>query len=688
MRSRGWTLASLLLVVYAVFTGFAAGTMAPGVAYGEFAPAGLAAVALIVTDRRTWPALVPVLWLAGTAAYLVAGLGLGAGSTRSTALTLGAVVVALLMGGSTAERPTLSTGDGYRRYLVASTSGAVVGALVVAAVSVPLFDAPLRLVLLATFLSQFCGHVLALPFFMEPIRHTGVAGTLERLVCWGALVGALGISFVMSGPLTQFTVVGLIPVLGWGAMRLTGRDSMLQLLTVAVVTDAMTMRGRGAFVSLADVGLEAWTLPASQFFLAVCALSSVPLSLTVGLHKQLMRFASAEAETVRRVVDSTTGVAIIGTDARGRINIFNPGAEKMLQYRAEEVLGQTPEMFVSEGEAARLAVEIGVPPDFWTVIRTLAEPERAGFEMEFTRSDGSRRIHFMTLSTLVDAAGEVSGFVSTGEDVTDRVLTQRALELALHSERAAVERLREVDQVKDTFVSSVSHELRTPITSIMGYLEVLSDGGFGELSASQRSAVTRIDLNSKRLLLLIDDLLVLSRVQDRGLGRVDEEFDLRESVRAAYDVVAPAAEAAGVELVADLPAEPSWFTGDRDQMERVLINLVGNGVKFSPDGGVVTTRLESGPGGHALSVTDTGVGIPVEEQAALFTRFFRSSIARDRAIQGSGLGLSIAKAIVERHDGTISVASVPGRGTDFLIRLPQAQPQQGSGTRTEALPLW
>ena len=133
----------------------------------------------------------------------------------------------------------------------------------------------------------------------------------------------------------------------------------------------------------------------------------------------------------------------------------------------------------------------------------------------------------MTLSRIVDERGAVTGYVSTSEDVTERVDAHEALVEALEVERRAVERLKEVDQVKESFVSAVSHELRTPITSIVGFLEMLEDGTFGDLNPQQADAVDRVNANSRRLLSLIDELLTLSRVQDDGLGLVDRELDLR-----------------------------------------------------------------------------------------------------------------------------------------------------------------
>jgi signal transduction histidine kinase len=294
--------------------------------------------------------------------------------------------------------------------------------------------------------------------------------------------------------------------------------------------------------------------------------------------------------------------------------------------------------------------------------------------MKFVRKDGEERSHSMSLNRIVDDRGEVIGYVSTSEDITERVEAENRLVEALETEREAVERLREVDRVKDAFVSSVSHELRTPITSILGYIEMLQDGTFGQLGDEQLDAVRRVATNSSRLLSLIDDLLTLSRIQDGGLGMVDRLVDLRKVISAGTAVVAPSLERRALELDIDLPAEPVPFLGDRDMLERVVINLVGNAVKFTPEQGRVTVRLQVGPESHMIEVTDTGIGIPLQEQEQLFTRFFRSSLAQEHAIPGSGLGLSIAHAIVEQHGGSMSVESQPGTGTTFRVLLPVLAP--------------
>ena len=227
-----------------------------------------------------------------------------------------------------------------------------------------------------------------------------------------------------------------------------------------------------------------------------------------------------------------------------------------------------------------------------------------------------------------------------------------------------------MDRVKDTFVGSVSHELRTPITSIVGYLEMLEEGTFGGLNAAQADAVRRVSANSSRLLLLIDDLLTLSRVEDDGLVLADRALDLRTLVRAGYDVVSPAWEARDLQVCLDLPGEPVPFLGDRNMIERVVVNLVSNAVKFTPDGGRVEVRLSTCGDGATIEVRDSGIGIPEEERGRIFSRFFRSSVAQKQAIPGSGLGLSIARAVVEKHGGRIELESGEGDGTTFRVWLP------------------
>jgi signal transduction histidine kinase len=221
----------------------------------------------------------------------------------------------------------------------------------------------------------------------------------------------------------------------------------------------------------------------------------------------------------------------------------------------------------------------------------------------------------------------------------------------------------------------VSHELRTPLASVLGYAEMLEDGAAGQLAPRQLDLVSRIDRNGRRLLTLIEDLLLNSRIESGQLHLTRARCDLGEVVDHAWEGLTPLTQ--GRDLRLHRQGEQGVVPGDGAPaaLERAGCNRLSNAGKFTPDGGTVTLSLTttpptSQPAQAELVVSDTGYGIPEHELPQVFRRFFRSSEATDRAIQGTGLGLSIVKAIVEGHDGTVHVTSTPGRGSTFTLRLP------------------
>jgi signal transduction histidine kinase len=243
---------------------------------------------------------------------------------------------------------------------------------------------------------------------------------------------------------------------------------------------------------------------------------------------------------------------------------------------------------------------------------------------------------------------------------------------AYERERHMVGKLQELDNVKTEFVSSVSHELRTPLTSIVGYLELLNDGAAGQLDPEQTRMLDVIERNSRRLLSLIEDLLTLSRIESGAFKVSLAEVELPPLVEGVVESIRPNLDRHEIKLEVELAERLGMVRGDAAQLERVLTNLLTNAVKFTPGGGRVT--LTARPVGKtvAISVSDTGIGIPLHEQPKLFSRFFRSSTAQEQAIQGTGLGLVIVKSIVEHHGGTIWFTSKPGTGTTFTVTLPLA----------------
>ena len=230
------------------------------------------------------------------------------------------------------------------------------------------------------------------------------------------------------------------------------------------------------------------------------------------------------------------------------------------------------------------------------------------------------------------------------------------------------ERLREVDRMKDEFVSLVSHELRTPLTSIRGYLELLMDEG-GELTPEQLRFLKVADRNSQRLLELVGDLLLLAQIDAGKFALEQDDVDLATVVHESVEACRPLAESKEIELTEEVDEVPT-LVGDRARLAQVLDNLVSNALKFTPGGGRVSVSLLCAEGHVRLEVADTGIGVAAGEQTRLFERFFRSSSAAHNAIPGTGLGLSITKAIVDRHGGRIGIESAENEGTTVRVELP------------------
>jgi signal transduction histidine kinase len=233
-----------------------------------------------------------------------------------------------------------------------------------------------------------------------------------------------------------------------------------------------------------------------------------------------------------------------------------------------------------------------------------------------------------------------------------------------------VRRLTELDHQKTDFMATVSHELRTPLTSINGYLELLEDGDFGPLSTEQRMALGIVERNATRLRGLIEDLLVLNRIESAGLQAAVERVPVDELVTCVVETLEPAAASAKIDIVAHEVPPELMVQVDRPQCERALINLGANAVKFTPPGGTVTIAVQPDPAGVRISIEDTGIGIPAEDLARISERFFRAGNATAAAIPGTGLGLAIVRSIIEGHGGQVGIESVEGRGTTVTVTLP------------------
>jgi PAS domain S-box-containing protein len=375
------------------------------------------------------------------------------------------------------------------------------------------------------------------------------------------------------------------------------------------------------------------------------------------------------AGLVTHLMQAAISTALVGVDTRGRVTVFNSGAGHLLGLEPQEVIGRS---FTDLLDPAELRLRTGTedPERSFAALARAIEDGRESSARDWTwvSRGGRRRVVSMSTSVTHDAFGDHVGYLVVGRDVTEQRESQEMVVAALEKERHAVERLRALDDAKNEFVSTVSHELRTPVTSIVGYTEMLQDGSMVDPVPEQLPLLDSIARNGQRLIALCNDLLALSGLDAGTTQWQRERVDLGCVLPAVEEAVRPLLAGRRLDVRWEAPPGPVSVTGDLAQLERVLLNLVGNAVKFTEDGGTITCRVRRDGDEALLEVGDTGIGIPREEQDGLFQKFFRSTTAQKRAIQGTGLGLSIVAA----HGGRVGVESEHLAGTTFTVRLPLA----------------
>ena len=321
-----------------------------------------------------------------------------------------------------------------------------------------------------------------------------------------------------------------------------------------------------------------------------------------------------------------------------------------------------------EGEPVTLAAAFArIHPEDLPPVRAAVEAARAtgrpfAVTYRVVEPDGTRDFDATGRVTL-GAGGRPVRMAGTIQDVTARLEAERTI-------RLSHERLVALDRMKDDFVSAVSHELRTPLTAVKGYLEFLADEIGGPLSAAQHGYVGHARAGAARLERLVDDLLDFALLEAGEFRLQTTVVDVGAVARRVLGMLG--AQAAERRIRVDLEeAGTRLATADEARLEQVLINLVGNALKFTPEEGRIAVRIATVDQGVRVEVTDTGPGLPPEAQERLFDKFYRLRRTGD-VVSGTGLGLAIAKRLVEAHGGVIGVISAPGAGSTFWFTLPRA----------------
>jgi PAS domain S-box-containing protein len=364
---------------------------------------------------------------------------------------------------------------------------------------------------------------------------------------------------------------------------------------------------------------------------------------------------------------------ILEIDAQGRIILVNAAAEKLTGYQRDELLGQpieilTPEELRSRHAGHRAAYQA----------HPVTRPMGTGLDLHVQRKDGSRTPVEISLSPLVyDSEMRVTAVI---RDVSER---KRAdIRLREMNERFTAEltaknqeleaRNREIERanrLKTEFVASMSHELRTPLHTIIGFSELLAEELEGPLTEKQKRFVNHIHRDSLHLLELINDILDLSRIESGKLVLKLEAFEIGPAIEEVMATIRP--QAVAKSLLVEVPSmERVVLRADRVRFKEVLYNLVGNAVKFTPEGGRIFVQAAIRDRFAEVSVTDTGIGIPAVEHSAIFDKFYQVGATTRGLREGTGLGLAIIKQLVEAHGGRIWLTSEVGKGSRFSFTMP------------------
>ncbi|MBG0827241.1 PAS domain S-box protein [Planomonospora sp. ID67723] len=379
--------------------------------------------------------------------------------------------------------------------------------------------------------------------------------------------------------------------------------------------------------------------------------------------QQAQRAMEAGRRRLEQMIE-TSVEAFVAMDASGRIAGWNAAAERMFRLSREQALGR-PLADTIVPPRHRAAHRQGLDRFLFT-----GEPKvlNQRFEITAWRSDGSEFPIELAIWPVQDDGEWV--FNAFLHDITDRRNAEEALRVAYEREQSTVARLQELDQAKNDFIDTVSHELRTPLTTIVGYLEVLTSGDAGPLPAHQDRMLRTMTRNTMRLQDLVEDLLTISSVGGSRPVMSPIRVPARDLVDRAVQAIAEIAQTRGHTVHVHVDTDVGSVNVDVGHIVRALRALLSNAIKFSEPHTPVTVRASVTGGVISIIVTDVGIGITAEELPRIFDRFYRTRMAADRAVQGAGLGLSIAKSIVEAHGGTLTATSTLGQGSAFTITLP------------------
>jgi PAS domain S-box-containing protein len=368
---------------------------------------------------------------------------------------------------------------------------------------------------------------------------------------------------------------------------------------------------------------------------------------------------STQPDLFRSIAESSAD-AIFTTDIDGRLTYYSPGAEDLLGYQAQEVLGRRGAAVYRGGFAEARSI----------MQRLRAEGRIKNYETAIQAKDGHWVEVSSSLSLLRNATGAVVGTLAICKDITERKHAEAALRASEARYRQAKDAAELANRAKSEFLANMSHELRTPLNAIIGFSEVLLEKMCGDLNARQEEYLHDILSSGNSLLSLINDILDLTRIEAGTQELLLSECDLPQLLEGSLGLIKERALAHNLTLSLEVDQALGTLCIDPRKVKQILFHLLSNAVKFTPAGGTVGVKATRLAHAACIAVWDTGIGIAAEEQQRIFEAFQQVGQGFTGKTEGTGLGLTLTRKFVELHGGTIWVKSTAGGGSTFTFTLP------------------
>ncbi len=632
----------------------------PGYASPVWPGSGIALAALLLGGLRLWPAV----WLGSFAANLTIEGALFAAAAIATGSTLQAVAGAALMGRFVGVRHEFRRAEEVFKFVAVAALVAVIAptcALVTLVVKHPISGMELFRNGWTWWQGDATGMIVVAPLIMgwagaPRVRWTGEK-ILEAVLVSVLVLAAAHVVFGGIAPTYGATFL-IVPFVVWVAFRFSQREVTTAVAAISAIAMGYTLQlHRGPFFAPpVNESLLFLLLFVSTLVFTGLVLSAVLRQLEDALGKRTLELEQAHRR-FRLMVESVVDYAIVMLDAQGHVASWNPGAQRISGYAAQEIMGQHFSRFYPAEDVARRK-----PQWELEVARAEGRFEEEGWRV---RKDGSTYWANVVITAIRDASGARVGFAKVVRDLTER----NRVEAELIRAKVAAERASEA---KSQFLANMSHELRTPLNSLLILARLLADNSSGNLTPKQVQFAKTIHDSGMDLLSLINDLLDLAKIESGAItalemapARLDE---LRDDMERTFRQVA---QDKGLRFAISLdPALPPQIRTDMPRLEQVLKNLLANAFKFTSQGSVELRIAPADAGRVAFAVIDTGIGIPADKQKIIFEAFQQADGSTSREYGGTGLGLSISRELTRLLGGELHVASEPGKGSTFTLLLP------------------